>query len=97
MGEAWADPLLQNAKLRGDQTDYGEYNLIGLEYLASRSASDTSPIRSGVDLNPSAFVHASEAKARWPDSALERASDGEVLGRLALHADQADLGAGATL
>ena len=30
----------------GDQTDYGEYNLLGLEFLASRSASQSSsPIR----------------------------------------------------
>ncbi|CAJ1356697.1 unnamed protein product [Effrenium voratum] len=44
-GVGWGRRNYHPGQKAGDQTDYGEYNLIGLEYLASRSASDTSPIR----------------------------------------------------
>lgn len=46
-GVGWGRRNYHPGQKAGDQTDYGEYNLLGLEFLASRSASveATSPIR----------------------------------------------------
>ncbi|CAE7239428.1 unnamed protein product, partial [Symbiodinium pilosum] len=45
-GVGWGRRNYHPGQKAGDQTDYGEYNLLGLEYLASRSAGEAkSPIR----------------------------------------------------
>lgn len=45
-GVGWGRRNYHPGQKSGDQTDYGEYNLLGLEFLASRSSSESSsPIR----------------------------------------------------
>lgn len=46
-GVGWGRRNYHPGQKAGDQTDYGEYNLLGLEFLASRSGTSeaTSPIR----------------------------------------------------
>lgn len=45
-GVGWGRRNYHPGQKAGDQTDYGEYNLLGLEFLASRSSSESSsPIR----------------------------------------------------